>query len=117
MKFQNSSWTRTGVPRKNHTYTQLAPLVSGLGDSRMTASTTPRTIPMTIATTVSSSVASRPRRIRLVKKKWPTTSHPKRGLVATELISVAARTTMIAEAIQRPGWRTGTALTSSSTRG
>src|SRR5271169_920050 len=35
--YQNSSCTRTGVPRKNQMYSQLPPDTSGLGDRRMTA--------------------------------------------------------------------------------
>jgi hypothetical protein len=38
---------------------------------------------------------------------------PKRGLVATEWTIVTIRTRTIAAAIQRPGWRTGTAVIAS----
>ena len=60
MKFQNSNWTSTGVPRKIQTYSQLAPPSRRLGESRITASTTPSATPATIAMTVSSRVATRP---------------------------------------------------------
>ena len=43
----------------------------------------------------------------------PTTPHWKPAPVTTERISAAAITSTTAAAIQRPGWRTGTALMSS----
>ena len=43
----------------------------------------------------------------------PTTSHSKRGLVATERTSATATTSTIAAASQRPGRLTGTARMSS----
>ena len=68
MKLQNSSWTRTGVPRKNQMYSQLEPETSGLGERRITASTTPSVMPIAIEMAVSSSVTTRPWRTRLEKK-------------------------------------------------
>ena len=64
MLYQKSSCTSTGVPRKNQMYSQLPPETSGLGDSRMTDSTSPSTTPIAIAMTVSSSVTRRPSRMR-----------------------------------------------------
>ena len=55
-----NSCTYTGVPRNTHTNTQAALLITGLGDSRITASTTPSTRPITIARNVSTSVTRRP---------------------------------------------------------
>ena len=60
---QKKICTRTGVPRKNQMYNQLTVDTTGLGDSRMTASTTPRMIPVSMARTVSSSVVTIPWRI------------------------------------------------------
>jgi hypothetical protein len=57
---QTSSWTSTGVPRKNQMYSQLDPDSSGFADSRMTASTTPSAIPIAMQTTVSRIVTPRP---------------------------------------------------------
>ncbi len=113
MKFQNRSCTSSGVPRKNQMYAQLPPETSGFGDRRITARITPRTIPMAIAMTVSSIVTSRPCRTRLEKKKSPTTSQPKRELVAADRVRTTARKTTTTAATQRPGWRTGTARISS----
>ena len=86
---------------------------SGFGDSRITASTTPRTIPITIETTVSSIVTRTPRVMRGSNRKSPTVPQPKRGLVAIEWIATAKRNSTIALAIQRPQCRTGTARISS----
>src|SRR5215470_15776035 len=63
-----SSWTRTGVPRKNQMYTQLAPDSNGFWDSRITARITPSTIPIAIETTVSRIVTPRPFSTRLDRK-------------------------------------------------
>src|ERR1700722_17320428 len=63
-----SSWTRTGVPRKNQMYSQLDPDRSGLSDNRMTARITPSTIPIAMHTTVSKRVTPRPASTRLDRK-------------------------------------------------
>ena len=68
MLYQNSSWTRTGVPRKNQIYTQLAPDSSGFADSRITARITPSTIPIAMQTTVRRMVISRPSSTRRDRK-------------------------------------------------
>src|SRR5215467_5256004 len=57
---QTSSWTSTGVPRKNQMYTQLDAESSGFADSRMTARITPSAIPIAMDTTVSRIVTCRP---------------------------------------------------------
>ena len=48
MLYQNSTWTSSGVPRKNQMYNQLALERIGFGDSRITAATMPSTIPITM---------------------------------------------------------------------
>ena len=68
------------------------------------------TIPMTIAITVSSSVISRPVRMALSVKYWPTTPHSNRRFVATLLTAAARAIRTSAVPIQRPGCRAGTAL-------
>ena len=113
MLYQNSSCTRTGVPRKNQMYSQLARETSGFGERRMIASTTPNRIPMTIAMTVSSRVTTRPSRIGVANRYSPTTLHSKCGSVMTDRRIAAAITRTIAAATQRPGRRTGTATISS----
>ena len=77
------------------------------------ASSTPSTIPIAIEITVSSIVTTRPARMRWSNRYSPTTLHWKPAPATTERISAAATTKMIAAAIQRPGWRTGTARMSS----
>ena len=52
MLYQNSTCTKSGVPRKNQMYSQLAPETIGFGESRITADTSPRTIPISIDRTV-----------------------------------------------------------------
>src|SRR5436190_19368737 len=116
MLYQKSSCTKTGVARKNQMYSQLAPETSGLGDSRMTASSTPSSTPMVIALTVSSSVMTTPSRMRWSNRNSPTTCHSSCLFVATEWISEAANSRIRAPATQRPGRRTGTALISSGRR-
>src|ERR1700730_10472163 len=113
MNPQKMIWTRTGVPRKNQMEIQLALLMSGFGDSRITARITPSTIPINIASTVNSSVISTPRSTGPENRYWPTTPHWKRGLLTTELTSPTSRTATIAALIQRPGCLTGTAFISS----
>src|SRR4051794_26029148 len=54
-----------------------------------------------------------PSRILSSNRYSPTTSHSKRGFVATERTIATARTRTIAPATQRPGRRTGTARMSS----
>src|SRR5690348_1282415 len=76
---------------------------------RATATTMPSATPATMAIAVSSSVSSRPCRMRSEKSICPTTSHSKRGLVATDRTTAAATRATVRAAIQRPGRRTGTA--------
>ncbi len=70
-------------------------------------------IPISIEMTVSSSVIRTPCRIRESNRYWPTTCHSKRELLTIERTIEAATSSTTTEAIQRPGWRTGTALMSS----
>jgi hypothetical protein len=50
--------TSRGTARKNQMYAQATTLSSGLGESRMTASTTPSATPMSIEKMVSRTVPS-----------------------------------------------------------
>src|ERR1700759_2534630 len=61
---QNTSCTYTGVPRKIQRYTQDTDLNTGLGESRMTASSTPNATASTIDSTVSWMVTQPPDEIR-----------------------------------------------------
>ena len=81
-----------------------------MGDSRITASSTPPTIPIAIDSTVRISVLRRPRSTGSENRYWPTTSHWKFGFVRNEWTSIATSTTITTTATQRPGCRTGTAL-------
>src|ERR1700682_1912769 len=116
MNSQKSSCTRTGVALKNQIYSQLVADRSGLVDSRITASTTPKITPIAIALTVSSSVSSTPSRILWSKRYSPTTCHSIRLLVATEWTSEPPNIRIRAAEAQRPRCRTGTALISSGRR-
>src|SRR5215510_14985309 len=59
-------------------------------------------------------VTPRPFSTRLERKYCPTMFHSNREFVARECTSIANRTSTTTAAIQRPGWRTGTALISST---
>ena len=110
---QKSSWTSSGVPRKNQMYSQLKPETSGLGDSRITANRTPSMMPTAIEMTVNSIVLRTPLRMRWSNRYCPTTLHSKLGLTTIARTIDAAMISMITDAIQRPGRRTGTASMSS----
>src|SRR5882757_8294747 len=107
MNDQNTIWTSTGVPRKNHTYDHADPDTTGLGDSRMTASTVPSTTPITMASAVSSSVATSPCITVPVVKYFLTRPQRQAGLENSVCTSIAAST---ATETHRPGCRTGTAV-------
>ena len=91
MLYQSRICTSTGVPRKSQMYVHAAPETSGFGDSRITASSTPRAIPITIDAAVSSSVTTRPSRIRGEANQWAISPHWKRGFDASESTSATAR--------------------------
>ena len=83
----------------------------------MIARTIPSATPITIESTVRRIVTQTPWRTRGSNRYWPTTSQWKFGLSMTARMSDAATMTMITAAIQRPMWRTGTALISSGRPG
>ncbi len=110
MLYQNRSWTRTGVPRKNQMYVQATADTIGFGDRRMTASRIPSTMPIAMAMAVSIRVFSTPCRIELSNRYCRTTDQLISGLVINQCSSCATSTRMIAADTQRPGCRTGTAV-------
>jgi hypothetical protein len=80
--YQKKIWTSTGVPRKNQMYSQLTHDITGLGESRITASTTPSTMPITIASTVSSMVTTIPPRMKGRKSQVQTWFQSRLGAAA-----------------------------------
>jgi hypothetical protein len=90
-KPQNSSWTISGVPRKNQMNTQDAHDSTGFFDSRITARTTPPTTPMIIDTTVSRRVIFRPSRIGSLNRNSRTVARSIALLIHSDHRSMAAR--------------------------
>ncbi|CAM5690338.1 hypothetical protein SGRIM119S_08657 [Streptomyces griseorubiginosus] len=105
MNPQNSSWTRSGVPRNSQMYAQLTLRATGLSDSRMSASAMPSTSPIAIATAVSSRVVSRPVITVRLNSQAPTVSQPKRRLVISDRSRLAASSTTTRVSTHWPGLR------------
>src|SRR6266508_219620 len=93
--------------------THAAPESTGFGERRITAITTPSVTPMTIARTVRISDVCTPsttggrNMLSNMKRHW-------NALFVTSMwTNIADRIAMTTMATQRPGWRTGTAVTAS----
>src|SRR5579859_2526493 len=87
--------------------------MTGLGESRITASTAPRTMPMTMAVMVSSMVSTTPSRISFPKRYRETNSQRMLGAVTSVYTASAAMVSTRTADTQRHGWRTGIALIAS----
>ncbi len=106
---QRNNCTNTGVPRNAQTNIQALPLITGFGDNRMMASSTPNTRPMIIDKMVSTMVTPTPLTIGGAKIHSPMSDQPQFGLVRRLCSIIAPSTATTAAPTQRPGCRTGTA--------
>src|SRR6185312_10817088 len=81
--YQKINCTSTGVPRKNQMYSVDSQFSTGLCESFMTASTTPKTSPSTVASTEIIRVTQMPSMILGKNRYSATFSQRMLGLVAS----------------------------------